>query len=218
MHDLYIQAVRTEEPGSETPASARERLKPLFPPGTARRMTHLGMLMGAVLSPLSPCEDDAIVYMSQFGESRTLEAYLDSFPTASPLQFQTSIHPSGVQQLFIGRHLAVGQLYPLAGDRQLVAQGLLTAALTGASRTLLCGGEERGSWLLECDCASSETFAFAVALTSERGEGAALGKIRLERGPLEEGLSLRAWARLLHSRSAYSGPSGSGWRLTLEWF
>ena len=82
-------------------------------------MTVLGMLVGAALGDLRPGAEDAVVYATAFGESRALEAYLDSFPEASPTQFQTSIHPSGVQQALVGlnvRQAAVaGEGSPLAG-------------------------------------------------------------------------------------------------------
>jgi hypothetical protein len=42
-----------------------------------------------------------------------------------------------------------------------------TALLSSAARVLLCGGEERGTWLLEQKVASDRTFAFALALTCE---------------------------------------------------
>ena len=103
MFERYIQAVRTDDSGPEEPAATRERLRAAFAPGATRRMTQLGLLVGATLGPLEPAEDDAIVYASSYGESRALEAFLESFPFPSPTLFQTSIHPSGVQQGLIGR-------------------------------------------------------------------------------------------------------------------
>src|SRR5258706_4063539 len=48
--------------GAEDPAVTRERYKERFPRGATRRMTQLGLLVGAVLDELVPRPDDALVY------------------------------------------------------------------------------------------------------------------------------------------------------------
>lgn len=218
MPELYIQNLNTEMPGHEEAAGTRERLRACFPAGASRRMTQLGMLVGSVLGPLNPSQEDTLIYASAFGESRSLEAYLDSFPTASPTLFQTSIHPSGAQQVLIGRQLSVRRFFPLSGRHQLVAQALVCASVAGEGRVLFCGGEERGSWLRECGVASDSSFAFATELTQARG-GATLGRVRLERAATAgEALTLEAWCALLKERKAWAGSLGAGWRLSLEWF
>src|SRR5947199_274737 len=78
--------------------------------------------------------DDALIYASTFAETRSLEDYLTSFPTASPLLFQTSIHPGAVQQVLIGRQQPVGRFWPLTGRRRLVEHALLTALLEPVPR------------------------------------------------------------------------------------
>ena len=115
MLERHIELLITENAGSETPAETRERLKGLFPPGSTRRMTTLGLLVGGALSRLGPGGEDSVTYATGYGESRTLESYLDSFPTPSPTLFQTSIHPSAVQQLMIARQSPVGEFMPLSG-------------------------------------------------------------------------------------------------------
>jgi hypothetical protein len=119
MGELFLGLLSTDEAGDEAPAAIRERLKAHFPPGATRRMTTLGMLVGGALSRLEPAEGDAVVYATGYSESRTLEAYLDSFPTPSPTLFQTSIHPSAVQQLMIARQQPVREFMPLSGGRSL---------------------------------------------------------------------------------------------------
>lgn len=217
MLERCINALNVDDAGCEDVAATRERLRGAFPPGAVRRMTQLGMLVGSALAPLSPTESDSIVYASRYGESRSLEAYLDSFPLMSPTLFQASIHPSGVQQSLIGRQLPCAQLYPMSGDSQLVAQALLTAALTGSARTLLCGGDERGSWLRERGLAAEESFAFAMAIGPERTPGS-VGQLRLEQGANEGELGFREWFSLLTRREAFDGAVGLGWRLRLEWY
>ena len=167
MPELFLHALSLADASAEDSAATRERLKERFPRGATRRMTQLGLLMGAALDELGPRPDDAIVYASGYAETGALEGFLDSFPAASPTLFQTSIHPSAVQQVLIGRQHAVGEFFPLTGRAQLVAHAVQAALLSPAPRVLLCGGEERGTWLLAQHAASARTFVFALALTRE---------------------------------------------------
>lgn len=175
----YLHYLRVEQPpAAETAVGARERLGARFPRGAARRMTHLGMLLGAALEGLAVTEEDAVVYATTFAETRALEDFLASFPAASPLLFQTSIHPGGIQQVLIGRQQPVTRLWPLAGRSRLVEQALLTALLEPAARVVLVGGEERGTWLLEQKLANDRAFAFALLLTHEAA--GSLGRVTLD--------------------------------------
>lgn len=217
MLERFLQAVRTDDPGTEEAAATRARLKDRFPAGAVRRMTQLGMFVGAVLGELEPGEEDALVYSTQFGEGRALEGYLESFPTASPTLFQTSIHPSGAQQALIGRQRSVREFFPIAGGARLVASAAQAALLSTADRVLWCGGEERGTWLTPHGAASGRAFAFAAALTRARDEGT-IGRVVLEPAPdTAGGLALAQWFDLLHGRRPYAGAAAPGWRLTLEW-
>lgn len=216
MFERFIAAVRTDDPGGEEPAATRERLRASFAPGATRRMTQLGLLVGATLGPLEPAEDDAIVYATGYGESRALESYLESFPFPSPTLFQTSIHPSGVQQGLIGRQRSVHELLPLAAGAHLPAHALLAAMLSPAARVLVGGGEERGTWLLEQGVASARAFAFALALTRERG-AAPLGRVALRPSEAAGELTLAAWFDLLHQRLTFAGAIAPGWELELTW-
>jgi hypothetical protein len=216
MHTLYIQAMNTDAAGHEDPAVTRDRLKDCFPRGATRRMTQLGMLIGSVLSPHSPAEDDTLIYASEYAETRALEGYLDSFPSASPTLFQTSIHPSAVQQLLIQRQQPVRTFFPLTGGRQLIRQALQIAVLSETPRVLLCGGEERGTWLLEHNAASAETFAFAIALTKDRS-GQPLGQLDVSFDGAMDGLSLPTFFQALHTRSSLCiGPENTP-TLRLSW-
>ncbi len=168
MIERFLHHLKVERPAAtESATEARERLKEKFPRGALRRMTHLGMLLGSALDGVTFGADDALVYATSFAETRALEDFLASFPTASPLGFQTSIHPSGVQQVLIGRQQPVARLWPLAGHARLVEQALLAALLEPAACAVLAGGEERGTWLLEQKMASDRAFAFATTLTRE---------------------------------------------------
>ena len=170
--ERFIHHLRVERPSdSETATEARERLRDVFPRSALRRMTHLGMLLGSTLEGVNLSPEDALVYASSFAETRALEDFLRSFPTPSPLLFQTSIHPGGVQQVLIGRQQPIARLWPLAGRIRLVEQALMAALLESAPRVFLVGGEERGTWLLEQRTASGRAFAFALELRRDPEEG-----------------------------------------------
>ena len=168
MTERFIHHLRVERPApAETAVEARDRLRDKFPRSALRRMTHLGLLLGSALDGVALAPEDALVYASSFAETRALEDFLASFPAASPLLFQTSIHPGGIQQVLIGRQQPIARLWPLAGRARLVEQALLTALLETAPRVFVAGGEERGTWLLEQRMASERAFAFALELSRE---------------------------------------------------
>ena len=218
MIERFLHHVRVELPaGDETAAGARLRLADKFPRTALRRMTHLGLLLGSALdgAPLGPA--DAVVYASTFAETRALEDFLASFPDASPMLFQTSIHPGGVQQVLIGRQQPIARLWPHAGRDRLVEQALLTALLEPAPRVALVGGEERGTWMLEHGLASARPFAFATLLTRE--PAGAAGRVAFTPGAQvdEPCLSLEDFAMALAGRQPM-GWHGAGGAWTLEWF
>jgi hypothetical protein len=167
MLERYVHALSTPDAGTDSAAVTRERFKDRFPKLATRRMTHLGLLVASALDDLHPAATDAVVYASTYAETRALEDYLDSFPSASPTLFQTSIHPSAVQQALIGKQHAIGEFLPLTGSTHVVGHALQAAFLSPAPRVLLCGGEERGTWLLDRSVASDRSFAFALAFTRE---------------------------------------------------
>lgn len=217
MLERWITALNTEDAGLEEPAATRERLKERFPKNATRRMTQLGLLIGAALDPLGLGEDDTLVYASGYAETRALESYLDSFPSASPTLFQTSIHPSAVQQALIGKQQSVKQFFPLTGGDYLPAQALQVALLAETRGSILCGGEERGTWLLAQNAASDRTFAFALALSTSPEN--ALGRITLatDSNETDGSLTLPAFFDLLHARQSFDGLVAPGRRLTLSW-
>jgi hypothetical protein len=179
-------------------------------------MTTLGLIVGNALAQLEPAQEDSILYATGYAESRALEDFLDSFPAPSPTLFQTSIHPSAVQQLLIGRQRAVGEFMPMSGGNLLAVQALRACMLSPSPRALLCGGEETGTWLLEHRLASERTFGFAAALARQPGPGA-LGRVRLTPSGGEGSLGLAGLFDLLHARAAFDGWIAPGWRMTLAW-
>jgi hypothetical protein len=216
MFERHIHLLFTDDAGAEAPAATRERLKGAFPPGATRRMTTLGLLVGGALGRVDPQEGDALVYASGYAESCALEGFLDSFPLPSPTLFQTSIHPSAVQQMMIGRQRAVREFLPLSGGPLLAFHALRACVLSPSERTVLCGGEEKGTWLLEHGLASDRTFGFAALLAQGPSPGAP-GSVRLARADGQGALSLPALFDLLHLRRPFDGMIAPGWRLQLEW-
>jgi hypothetical protein len=104
---------------------------------------------------------------------------------------------------------------------------LLAAMLSPAPRVVLCGGEERGTWLREVGAASEVTFAYALALArgadgdgdaGVQGSAGALGRVTLtpDDGPAA-GLAPAEWFALLHERKNFDGVAAPGWRLRLTW-
>jgi len=219
MLKLHLTALHLEDADREEPAATRDRLRDHYPKGATRRMTQLGLLVGSALNPLNPGQDDTLVYASGYAETRALESFLDSFPGASPTLFQTSIHPSAVQQILIGRQQPVHTFFPLTGSDRLVEQALTTALLAPTPRVILCGGEERGTWMLANGVASDRTFAFACALsTSPEG---AIASLTLSSDPTPAvpgpGLSLADFFDHLRHRRAFSLATASGQQLSLVW-
>ena len=222
--ERYIHHVRVERPAAtESAADARDRLREKFPRSALRRMTHLGLLLGSTLDGVALTPEDALVYASSFAETRALEDFLASFPAASPLLFQTSIHPGGIQQVLIGRQQPIARLWPLAGRARLVEQALLTALLETAPRVIVGGGEERGTWLLEQRMASDRAFAFALELRREPEN--AVGRIAFAQGAgsapgaaqkADEVPSLAVFADALAERRPLAWQSGARtW--TVDW-
>jgi len=212
MTERFIHHVRVELPAAtEAAAEARARLGDKFPRTALRRMTHLGMLLGSTLDGVALTPEDAVVYASSYAETRALEDFLTSFPAASPLLFQTSIHPGGVQQVLIGRQQPVARLWPLAGRTRLVEQALLTALLEPAARVVLLGGEERGSWLLEQGYASDRAFAFALVLTHEAAGAVGRVAFAAQAGtPDQPCPALAAWAEALAAKQPLTWHAAGG--------
>lgn len=217
MLERYLHALSVADAGGEDPAATRERLKDCFPRGATRRMTQLGLMIGAALEATGVGPDDALVYASAYAETRALEGYLDSFPAASPTLFQTSIHPSAVQQALISRQHPVNEFFPLTGRAHLVAQAVRTALLSPAPRVVLCGGEERGTWLLDRGVASDRTFAFALALTRDpAGAQATLG-LSAAADESTGSFKLAEFFDALRTRTAVDRLAAPGVRLVLTW-
>jgi hypothetical protein len=210
-----------------------------FPANAVRRMSKLGLMLGETLRDFPIAPEDAIVYATTFAEPIATERYLESFPSASPLYFQTSIHPSAIEQVLITRGCPVRELTPLAGQAHLSAQAALMALLTPIPRVLLTGGEEIGTWFRDLDAASHVGFAFALALGDRLAESATaapappdvLGELRWSDGGTRApngsgqdgangrpGGDLRELFYAVRDRQLLRCPSPAGGEIELKWF
>jgi hypothetical protein len=217
MTERFLHQLRLELPApDECAAGARVRLADKFPRTALRRMTHLGLLIGSTLDGVTLGPEDALVFASTFAETRALEDYLGSFPAASPLLFQTSIHPGSAQQVLIGRQQPIARLWPLAGRTRLVEQALLSVLIEPAVRVALVGGEERGTWMLEHRMASTRAFAFGAILTRE--SAGAVGRIAFAPAASIDTAcpTLEQFAQALAERRALAW-QGAGGAWTLAW-
>lgn len=213
--EVYIQRLRTDDPGAEEPAHARERLKAAFPAGATRRMTTLGLIVGASVSGLE-APGMPVVYATSYAESRALEGFLDSFPAPSPTLFQTSIHPSAVQQTLIARQQSVGEFIPLSGGELLAFHSLRASMVSPWPEVVLCGGEERGAWLLQYGLASSRTFGFAALLGRAR-QANSVARISVSAAEATGTMGLGGLFDLLHNKRPFAGAIAPGWHLGIEW-
>ena len=73
---LIIEAVEFIEGGDDLAADARKKYKTEFPGRSARRMTHLGMMVGLCLQRLGLARGTPIIYASAFAESESLEKFI----------------------------------------------------------------------------------------------------------------------------------------------
>ncbi len=205
--EYIIQSVEYIDGGDDSVVEARAKYKGEFPGRSARRMTHLGMMIGLCLQKMDIRTDVPLIYASTYAESASFEKFIDSFPQASPALFQSSIHPSAVEQALIPGKQSIDRFYPITSNTNLAGRALENCFLLGEDTVILAGGEERGTWLCEHGMASDESFAYALEL-KRKGDG--VGKITLDRSePLdsEKSVSCPSFAKMISDRRSVRVPS-----------
>lgn len=176
MNELFIKKVRIWVEPEDDDGAALAALAEVFGKRVTRRMTRLGMMVSAVLKDMSVTADSSIVYATIYAETCAIEKFLRSFPYPSPQLFQTSIHPSAVEQYLIQNRQPVREFFPLAGERTLLPRALDCVRLCTGETRILCGGEERGTWLRGTGISSELNYAWALELSTD--SAAAVGVIR----------------------------------------
>lgn len=172
MTELFFQRATGVKMKDPADPDAVAELKIGLPRSAQRRMTLMGMMMHRMLEGRELKGVPAVVYLTAFGESGTMEKYLASYPTPSPMCFQASIHPSGVEQSLILRQQPIPLFLPLAGQDALYQ--VLKMAPTLAVGTIIAAAEERGTWLVEKHLSSRTTYAWALTVTDSRSADGSL--------------------------------------------
>ncbi len=175
-----ITHLAVADPCRELDPERRKHLRKLFNPLASRRMSDLSLLIGEVTAGAEPGHRDEWIYASRFGGTQSLERYLSSFPTPSPLYFQNSIHPGAFDLVSVARRERSGMLTPLCALDTLVADALLAALLVPTDTVAhLVGGDEYEPWSSGHGWGAIETFAFYLRL--EAGSpAAALGELSFD--------------------------------------
>lgn len=167
MNRRYLTSMAILAPDPADEAGVVRAIKNKIGGRSARRMTDLGLLLGEVM-PQQPIDAaTAVIYASAYSETRALESYLDSLPYASPIGFQTSIHPSGVEQVLIHRNQPIGAFFPLAGEPLLFWHALQCVLNCNHPQVLLLAGEQRGEWTLEHGLGYPYTYALRMQFSRE---------------------------------------------------
>ncbi|MCD8481662.1 MAG: beta-ketoacyl synthase chain length factor [Verrucomicrobia bacterium] len=181
MNHRYIHEVRVLLPEDlEQELALLSDLKSRLPRNAARRMSASGIMVSGVVPDDSAAANSFnVIYASQFAETVALEKYLTSLPEASPMLFQTSIHPSAVEQVWICRQRTIPHFIPMTATGS-DSSALLTASfeqvlLSAGFGTTLVLAEERGTWMTGLKLASDRSFAAAIFFNDE-ADGA-IGKL-----------------------------------------
>jgi hypothetical protein len=217
MIQRFIHSIRLSGPFDALDESFVKTAKGRFPPLVSRRMTRLALLCGEVTHDANIRQDDSVVYATTYAETLCLESYLASFPTPSPLGFQNSIHPSGLEQVLIARQQPVDRFLCFAGKEALISSALMAVCASEQQRQWLVVAEEKGTWLTERGHASDCFFSCCLGFAPEQ-EGA-MGTLcwdPSQTGAEAPALSAPAWMQLLLERRRFCCASPCG-TLSIEW-
>ncbi len=212
----YIHAVEALEPVETLDPEMVRAYRKNFPAMTARKLSHLPLMLGQVTREAAIGPDDELLFVSEFGGVQALEKFLASFPAASPIGFQNSTQPGPASLVLVARRQAVRLFTPVVGADGMV-NALMLALLADPGPLHLLGGEEHGAWLTEEQLGSSSAFAFYLKLSDEP-EGA-LGSLSWSPGEAGENDRMTTSAftcAVLARRNATMGAPGGG-RLELAW-
>ncbi|WP_269537564.1 hypothetical protein [Cerasicoccus fimbriatus] len=180
MNKRYIQQVSAFAPVQELSDEVRKDLRKNFKPLAARRLTALPLILGELTKNAAPQPNDEWIFASEYGGSISLEKYLESFPTPSPLHFQNSIQPGPLDLINVVRGQSAAQLTPIIGAENLLAESLLAALISRAEVVHLAAGEEYTQWAAQHGLGSGATFGFYLRLS--RDPVNALGEVSLQPG------------------------------------
>lgn len=198
-------------------AGETEALRASFPASSMRRTSSLGLVMADLWRGHQAAPHDSIIYASVYSETRALEDFLRGFPRPGPVHFQTSIHPAGVQQALVPRQLPVASFFPLVAGPHAAAQALGLALLQPSETSWVAAAEERGTWLLEANAASDETWALLLQLGSAETPGLGTVTWDTEAPTTNDPSTLNDLRHAVQNRLPRSFPHPSGGCVTLHW-
>lgn len=159
------------------PDALRAELSAHLPKLAIRKFSDSGLLMSRILHTLGASGDEPIVSASTFAESRSLEDFVDSFPTPSPARFQRSVHPSAIQQARVITNAPVGTFIPIAGQEGISVIAARTALTLDAPAVHLVASEECGTWSVGIHVGSATGFAFGLTIGEKVAGTEILGTI-----------------------------------------
>ncbi|MBN1403591.1 MAG: hypothetical protein JW942_03880 [Opitutales bacterium] len=206
----------------EMPQELKQSLAEGLARGALRRFSDSGLHAHAALRELKTQESELLVSASSFAESRSLEEYIDSFPSASPARFQRSVHPSAVQQARVPNSAPLRRYIPLAGQEGLAITAVRTALASNEDNVILIGGEECGTWSVGIQAGSETGYAFGLRLMKEPGKDQppSLGTISWSMDyddKADKDASLQHFHSQLHTRSSYKASHPDMGSITLSW-
>lgn len=162
----------------EMDAQTRLSLASHLPKSSLRRMSEGDVIISHMLNELKPSVEEPLVTVSTFAHARSLECFIDSFPTPSPARFQRSIHPAGVQQHCVTQQSPLHTFLPLAGHEGAAIVALRSALSMNEESVCLASFEEPGTWSVAVGAGSETGFGFALRLEKHTCKPAcAIGRI-----------------------------------------
>lgn len=203
------------------PESLRNELAAHLPRGAKRKFSENGLQISHILQELDAQTEEPIVSVSTFAESRSLEEFIDSFPTPSPARFQRSVHPSAVQQARVTFDNSIRTYIPIAGKDGITIVAVRTALTQNHPILNLVGGEECGTWSVDIKAGSRIGFAFGLKIESKpSADKAPIATIRWTDAydpTASEDTSLLTFYRALRDQSDYIATHPDMGTISIEW-
>ncbi|WOO42324.1 hypothetical protein [Rubellicoccus peritrichatus] len=216
----FIQSVEVFPPADAFSSEERKALRANFHLMAARRMSALPLMLGQVSQQASISPNDEIVFASEFCGTQALEAFLKSFPQASPTGFQNSTQPGAASLVLVARKQPVSGFTPVTGGVETVERALLLSLCSDNETIHFWGGEEKGNWMPEKGLAAPKNFAFYLELS--KSDTDALGTLTLtpepaRHTPLVETPSTEAFTRAMMDQLSIHFASESGGFIEISW-
>jgi hypothetical protein len=202
------------------PEELRSQLAAHLPKLAVRKFSESGLLASAALHSLCLGMEEPLVSVSTFAEGRSLEDFIDSFPTPSPARFQRSVHPGAVQQARVASNTPLRTYVPIAGREGVAIVAIRTLLTIAGPSACFLASEECGTWSVGIKAGSDIGFAFALRVEEEGTSNPVLGTIQWtpefhSGAPLDA--SLPTLYRAVLSKRSYEAAHPDMGRVQIEW-